>query len=338
MKSKNKDSFWGGRRAFITGATGFLGSCLARRLCSLGAEVTVLIRDRVPLSNFYLQGLHRLTDQVMGSLEDYELIKRAISDYRCEVVFHLGAQTIVSTAYNDPISTFKSNIQGTWNMLEAVRHLNSVKALVVASSDKAYGEQLVLPTDESKPLSGSFTYDVSKSCQDMLSTAFHRTYALPVAITRCANLYGGGDLNFNRLIPETIAACIKGQIPIIRSDGSYLREYLYIEDAIDGYLALGEAVWHGKHHGEAFNMGVGEPHSVRQVVEKIMKLTNRKGSAEILNQATTEIKRQHLDSTKAKRLLDWSAKTDLESGLRATVEWYRWFFELTEQRKRELCQ
>lgn len=320
--------FWQDRNVFVTGASGLLGSWLTKTLVERGANVTCLLRDWVPRSLLITSGAIERANVVRGELEDYPTILRAINEYEIETVFHLGAQTIVGTASRSVLSTFESNIKGTWNVLEACRVCSKlVKRIVIASSDKAYGAHEKLPYTEAIPLQGRFPYDVSKSCADLIAMCYFHTYGLPVAITRCGNLYGGGDLNFNRLVPGTIKSALLGQPPIIRSDGKFIRDYFYVEDAVEAYLFLAEQLDRPELHGEAFNFGTETPLSVLEVVELILRLMGRSElKPVILNQATHEIREQYLDCSKARRQLMWRAKYTLEEGLEKTMDWYRSYF------------
>jgi CDP-glucose 4,6-dehydratase len=260
---------------------------------------------------------------VRGELEDYQTVLRALNEYEIDTVFHLGAQTIVGTASRSALSTFESNVKGTWTLLEACKALPSlVQRVIVASSDKAYGAHEVLPYTEDTPLQGRFPYDVSKSCADLISLSYTHTYDVPVAVTRCGNLYGGGDLNFNRLIPGTIRSALRGESPIIRSDGTFVRDYFYVRDAVDAYMALAERLPEPGLTGEAFNFGTETPLSVLEIVDVLLKLMGRDLEPTILNEATREIREQYLDCAKAKRLLGWEARHTLEDGLRETIAWY----------------
>ncbi len=318
-------SFWTGRNVFFTGATGLLGSWMIEELVARGAEVTCLIRDRVPGSRLHRNGLYDQVNVVHGELEDLPLLVRALNEYESDTVFHLGAQTIVGAASRSPIGTFEANIRGTWNLLEAAReNAKLVSRVVVASSDKAYGAHENLPYSEETPLVGRFPYDVSKSCTDLLSFSYFHTYGLPVSVTRCGNLYGGGDLNYNRLIPGTIRSAFHGERPIIRSDGKFVRDYFYVREAAEAYLRLAEAMDDSSIHGEAFNFSTETPTSVIDLVQLILRTMKREDlEPVILDEASREIPRQTLSGAKAKRVLGYEAKIGLEEGLSKTIEWYR---------------
>jgi CDP-glucose 4,6-dehydratase len=320
-------SVWKGKNVFVTGCAGFLGSWLTEELVNRGANVIGLVRDNVPGSNLRLTGTINKITVVKGELEDYFLIERALNEYEIEVVFHLGAQTIVGISNNSPMSTFKSNIEGTWNILEASRRVKRLRAIVVASSDKAYGEQKKLPYSEESSLKGYFPYDVSKSCADLLAASYFRTYNLPACVVRCGNFYGGGDLNFNRIVPGTIRDIFYGNRPVIRSDGKYVRDYIYIKDAVSAYMLLVEKMLGSAIAGEAFNFSYGTPVSVNQIVRKILDIMDRSSLKPlVLNKATNEIKMQYLSSEKARKILGWRPAYSLEKGLEETVEWYKNFF------------
>ncbi|MCK6445642.1 MAG: GDP-mannose 4,6-dehydratase [Planctomycetes bacterium] len=316
---------WKGTNVFVTGASGLLGSAMVEELLDRGANVTCLVRDWVPASRLVAEGLVARCTVVRGELEDQDLILRALNEHEIECVFHLGAQTIVGTASRSPLSTFEANIRGTWILLDACRELSKlVKRVLVASSDKAYGVHERLPYTEDAPLQGRFPYDVSKSCTDLISLSYHATYGVPVAVTRCGNLYGAGDLNWNRLIPGTIRSLVEGERPIVRSDGKFVRDYFYVRDAVDAYLALAERLYEPKFHGQAFNFGTEEPKSVLEIVGLLQQACGRADLAPIVqNQASHEIPKQYLDCSKARAWLDWRPRRTLASGLAETVGWYR---------------
>lgn len=325
--------FWKDRKVFVTGVTGLLGASLVCALVDNGAEVVGLIRDWVPRSNLLLEGSVERMVTVRGEVEDLALLERVVNEYEIETVFHLAAQTIVGTANRSPLSTFEANIKGTWNVLEACRRNGAVKRIVAASSDKAYGEHEVLPYTEEAPLKGRFPYDVSKSCSDLLALSYHKTYNLPVAVTRCGNFYGAGDLNFNRLVPGTIRSVINGEPPVIRSDGKFIRDYIFIEDAVEAYLCLAEKMEDKRVCGEAFNFSNEIQVTVLEMTKKILKIMEREDLAPVvLNEAVGEIKHQYLSATKAREVLGWEPKYTLEEGLATTVRWYRKFFETLEGR------
>jgi CDP-glucose 4,6-dehydratase len=323
-----KKQFWKDRKVFITGCTGFLGSWLTKNLVERGAEVTGLIRDLVPKSNLNWTGFNEKINIVRGELEDYFNLERVLNEYEIDTIFHLGAQTIVSIANRNSLSTFDSNIKGTWNLLEASRRTSLVSRVIVASSDKAYGTHEDLPYDETFPLLGCHPYDVSKSCADLISMAYYKTYNLPVCITRCGNFYGGGDLNFNRIIPGTIRSVINNERPIIRSDGTYIRDYIFILDAVEAYLLLAEKMDDKSIHGEAFNFSNEIPMTVLEITQLLLKLMNREDlQPKILNEVKGEIKNQYLSAQKARNILGWKPRYTLEEGLKETIKWYQEFIK-----------
>ncbi|MBI4051386.1 MAG: GDP-mannose 4,6-dehydratase [Elusimicrobia bacterium] len=322
------NKFWRHRNVLVTGCTGLLGSCLTRALLDRQATVIGLERDWVPQSDLMRSGLDRRMRLVHGCVEDYPLLERTLNEYEIETVFHLAAQTIVGTANRAPLSTFETNIRGTWNLLEACRRVSTVKRVVVASSDKAYGEQKKLPYSEETPLQGVHPYDVSKSCADLISIAYYKSYGLPVCVTRCGNFFGGGDLNFNRIVPGTIRSALFNESPIIRSDGTYVRDYFYIEDGAMAYILLAEKMADTKLHGQSFNFSNEEPLSVLKMAQKILQIMGKSRlKLKILNQAQNEIPRQTLSSEKARRLLGWKPQFTIEEGLRRTARWYKDYFD-----------
>lgn len=320
-------TFWNNKNVFITGGTGFLGSYLVKKLVNYGANVTILVRDYIPQSNIYVGEEYKKVNVVHGALEDYLLIERTLGEYEIDTVFHLAAQAIVGVANRNPLGTFKSNIEGTWNILEAARKSPSIKRVIVASSDKAYGDQEKLPYDENMPLQGKHPYDVSKSCADLIAQTYYETYKLPVCITRCGNLYGGGDLNFNRIIPQSIQSILNNKAPVIRSDGSFIRDYFYIEDAVDAYINLAEKVVELNLGGQAFNFSNEIQLTVLELVNKILKIMGSSMKPIILNQGSNEIIHQYLSAKKARTILGWSPNYTIDEGLSKTIEWYKDFLK-----------
>lgn len=317
-------SRWRDRPVFVTGATGLLGGWLTADLVQRGARVVALVRDDLPARELLSPNLLGAVTVVRGDLSDYALLERVLNEYEIECVFHLAAQTIVGTANRNPLSTFEANIRGTWQLLEAARRVSTVGRVLVASSDKAYGAHEALPYQEDAPLQGRHPYDVSKSCADLIAQSYHHTYGLNVCITRCGNLYGGGDLNFNRLIPGTIRSLARGERPAIRSDGQFVRDYFYVEDAVDAYLTLAEAMEGGRLAGEAFNFSHEMQLSVFELVTRLAVLMDREDlQPDVLNQASHEIRHQYLSAKKARRMLNWSPRHELETGLLRTIDWYR---------------
>lgn len=316
-------AFWRDRPTFVTGGTGLVGSVLVECLVAAGADVVCLVRDWVPQSELVRSGALARVRVVRGDLADLPLLQRVLGEYEIDTVLHLAAQTIVGVANRDPLSTFEANIRGTWHVLDACRRAPTVKQVVFASSDKAYGEVGTLPYDEAMPLQGRHPYDVSKSCADLLAQAYATTYGLPVAITRCGNFYGGGDLNWNRLVPGTIRSLLRGQPPVIRSDGTLVRDYFYVEDGALAYMALAEALAHDRSlAGEAFNFSSEEPLSARALVDRLIALMGAAVEPVVLNEATNEILAQHLGSTKARDRLGWRPAFTLDEGLKRTIAWY----------------
>jgi CDP-glucose 4,6-dehydratase len=319
-------TFWRDRPVLVTGATGLVGAWLARRLVEVGAEVTCLVRDWVPQSELVRSGTLERTKVVRGDICDQEVLERTLGECEIDTVIHLAAQTIVGIANRNPVSTFSANVQGTWALCEAVRRSPRVKQVIIASSDKAYGTQPQLPYTEEMPLQGQHPYDVSKSCADLISQAYAKTFEVPLAITRCGNFYGGGDLNWNRIIPGTIRSVLRNEHPIIRSDGSFVRDYFYVEDGAHAYMQLAEHLAaHPEIRGQAFNFSNELQINVLDLVRRILDSMNSRLTPEVRNEASNEIPHQYLSAAKARRILGWKPLFDLEEGLRRTIAWYRDF-------------
>jgi CDP-glucose 4,6-dehydratase len=320
------NSFWQDRSVFVSGGTGLLGSWLVKQLVGAGANVVCLVRDWVPQSELVRSRRIEQVNIVRGDITDRDILERALGEYEIEVVFHLAAQTIVGIANRNPVSTFSTNIAGTWNLLEACRRSPKVVSIVVASSDKAYGDQEHLPYDEMMSLQGRHPYDVSKSCADLIAQTYAVSYNLPVAITRCGNFYGGGDLNWNRVVPGTIRSIIRGERPIIRSDGNFVRDYFYIEDGVAAYMLLAERLAsYAALRGQAFNFSNESQVSVLEMVDLILRKMKSSLRPEVLNQASNEIRHQYLNAQRARTMLNWQPQFTLESGLDSTLAWYREF-------------
>jgi CDP-glucose 4,6-dehydratase len=319
-------TFWLDRPVFVTGATGLIGGWLVRRLLDAGADLVCLVRDWVPQSEFVRAQLADQVKVVRGDVVDRALLERTLGEYEIDTVIHLAAQTIVGIANRNPISTFETNIAGTWVLLEACRRSPTVKQIVIASSDKAYGDHEVLPYTEDAPLQGVHPYDVSKSCADLLAQSYAVTYGLPVGITRCGNFYGGGDLNWNRIVPGTIRSILRGQRPVIRSDGQYVRDYFYAEDGALVNMVLAESLARDPDlRGQAFNFSNEIQVTVLELVERLLALMDSKLEPEIRSEATNEIRHQYLSAAKARERLDWQPLFTLDEGLRRTIDWYRAF-------------
>lgn len=324
--SAAQQSFWRDRPVLVTGATGLLGGWLVGRLVALGADVTALVRDWVPRSTLLSSDLHARVNIVRGDVRHQSVLERTMGEYEVDTVFHLAAQTIVSVANRNPVATLDTNVRGTWSLLEAARRSPLVKAVIIASSDKAYGDHEQLPYDETAALRGEHPYDVSKSAADLIARMFALTYGVPVAITRCGNFYGGGDLNWNRLVPGTIRSVLKGERPAIRSDGTLIRDYFYVEDGAAAYLTLAETL-HARPElrGEAFNFS---NELQEDVVSLSRRIVSRMGSTlepDVRSEATHEIQHQWLSAAKARRELNWAPLFTLDEGLDRTIAWYREF-------------
>jgi len=324
------DTYWRHKNVFITGCTGILGSWLTMHLVEKGVNAIGLIRDLVPMSNLNWSGFHTRINVVRGTLSDYELLLRTLNEYEVDTIFHLAAQTIVTIANRSPLSTFESNIKGTWNLLEAARQTETVRRVVVASSDKAYGEHDRLPYKEDFPLQGRHPYDVSKSCVDLLAQSYYYTYGMPIGIIRCGNIYGGGDLNFNRVIPGTIRSLYDHEPPVIRSDGTPERDYIYVKDAVEAYLTLARFLDQDEIRGQAFNFSNEKPITVLNLVQKIVEIYGETDLyPKILGKGKQkgEIQSQYLSSEKARKFLKWKTTYSMDKGLRETIDWYRAFFD-----------
>ncbi len=314
---------WQGRRVLVTGAGGFVGGQLAKELVDLGASVVTVLRDARGDRRLAALGLAGAVDVVYGSIADYATVERAFNEYEIEYCLHLAAQAIVGAANRSPLSTFESNIRGTWTVLEAARNSHLLRGLVFASSDKVYGDQSVLPYAEESPLSAVYPYDASKLCAETLARGYARTYDLPIAIVRCANIYGGGDLNWSRIVPGTIRSMLNGEAPIVRSDGTLERDYMHVDDAVDAYLTLAENVTRDDVRGEAFNFGWGRGYAAIELVREILRHAERPLEPRILGENHGEIQRQWLSSEKARRVLGWEPAVSLEDGIARSVRWYR---------------
>jgi CDP-glucose 4,6-dehydratase len=321
-------SFWRDRPTLLTGATGFAGGWLLRSLKKAGANVVCLVRDITPESDAIYADSDGRVSVVYGSVTDQALLERVLGEYQVETVLHLAAQAIVGVANRNPVSTFEANIAGTWCVLEACRRSPMVKQVVVASSDKAYGDQARLPYTEESALHGLHPYDVSKSCADLIAQTYAKSYGMPVGITRCGNFFGGGDHNWNRIVPGTIRSVIRGERPVIRSDGKYVRDYFYIEDGAEAYMTLAEALaTRSELHGRAFNFSSEQPITVLELVERILSLMDSSVTPDVRNEASNEIRHQYLSAGAARDQLGWTAKYTLDEGLQRTISWYRQFFE-----------
>lgn len=321
-------NFWLDRPTLVTGATGLVGSWLVRRLVEAGADVICLVRDWIPESELVHSHLIEKVKVVRGDIRDQAVMERVLGEFEVDTVMHLAAQTIVGIANRNPLSTFETNIAGTWTVLEACRRSPSVKQIVMASSDKAYGDQEILPYDETTPLQGQHPYDVSKSCADLIAYTYAKSYGLPVTITRCGNFYGGGDLNWNRIVPGTIRSIMRQQPPVIRSDGRFIRDYFYVEDGAAAYMLLAERLaGNPALKGEAFNFSNEIQVTVLELVEKILAQMNSSLRPDVRNEAVNEIRHQYLSAEKARKILDWKPLFTLDEALGQTVDWYRTFLE-----------
>ena len=336
MGTLEPNTFWRDRPTFVTGGTGLVGTALVRRLVAAGADVVCLVRDWVPQSETLSPGALERVKLVRGDVTDQPLLERTLGEYEIDTVIHLAAQTIVGVANRNPVSTFEANVQGTWALLEACRRSPAVRQVVVASSDKAYGDCETLPYDESTPLEGRHPYDVSKSCADLIAQSYAVTYKLPVTITRCGNFYGGGDLNWNRIVPGTIRSVVRGQRPVIRSDGTYVRDYFYVEDGAISYMVLAEQMAADRSlAGHAFNFSNEIQVPVLDLVRRVLAIMGSDLEPEVRDEARHEIRHQYLNAEKARRMLGWGPQFTLDEGLEHTVRWYRAFLGGHERRLAE---
>lgn len=332
--SQNGNSFWNGRKVFVTGATGIVGSWLVKELLARSAEVVALVLDSDPQTELYRSGSINRVHVVNGRLEDFATVERAIVGHSVDTVLHLGAQAIVDVARMSPLATFETNVRGTWNVLEVCRqHDDLVERVVIASSDKAYGDHETLPYTEDMALRPNYPYEVSKSCADLIARSYYQTYRLPVGVARCGNIYGGGDLNWTRIVPSTIRSLYHEQPPLLRSDGNFIRDYIYVKDAVGAYMALAERLDSDTVRGENFNFSSESRLTVFEIVNSICRIMGCENIRPVvLNNAKGEIRNQYLSAAKAARLLEWSATYSLDEGLRETIDWYRDFFSTNQER------
>lgn len=326
--SFNNPSFWQDRNVLVTGSTGLVGGWVVKSLKKLNANIVTIIRDWVPGSLINKEDLWSHINVVRGDICDQALLERVIAEYEIQTILHLAAQTIVPIANRNPVSTFETNIAGTWRLLEACKNNPTVKQIVIASSDKAYGEAAELPYTELTPLQAKYPYDVSKSCADLIAQSYAQTWDTPVVITRCGNFYGGGDLNWNRIVPGTVRSILREKRPQIRSTGKLVRDYIYVEDAVSSYLLLAEKLEENPSlKGQAFNFSNETPRSALEIVKAILTHMNSSLEAEILGEANKEIENQYLDATKAKTILGWKPLFSLDEGLKRTIKWYENYFD-----------
>jgi len=321
-----KGNFWKNKKVLVTGYDGFLGAHLTKKLLEFEAKIVgidIAKKKTYPI----LKNLQKKVETIKGDVAHLTLVNKIIEKYRPEIIFHLAAQAIVGEAVNIPIRTFKSNIEGTWNILEACKRKKFIEGVVVASSDKAYGEHKLLPYKEETPLRGIYPYDVSKSCADLLANTYFKTYSIPVCVTRCGNIFGPGDLHFSRIIPDAMRSIIKNKRFVIRSDGRFTRDYIYVEDVVRGYILLAEKMKKFKLSGQSFNFSNERPLTVLELFKKITEVSGRYNlKPRVLNRVKYEIKHQYLSSKKARKMLGWKPECVLEEGLIKTLQWYRDYF------------
>ncbi|MFA5778955.1 MAG: GDP-mannose 4,6-dehydratase [Elusimicrobiota bacterium] len=320
-------NFWKNKNVLITGNEGFLGSNLTKILISAAAKIVGLDIEVKRKETVFTKDDYKKIITIKGTVADYNLVKKIIFKHKIDVVFHLAAEAIVGKCLKNPLLTFSSNIEGTWKILEVCRNSNTVKSIVIASSDKAYGRHMELPYKEDASLHGDHPYDVSKSCADLIAYTYFHTYGLPVAVTRCGNIYGPGDFNFSRIVPDAIKCALSDKPIEIRSDGKFTRDYVFVEDIANGYILLAEKLQKLKLSGAAFNFSDENPITVIEFVKKIYNAAGKKPNYRILNQAKYEIKYQYLASQKARKTLGWNPRYSMESGLKKTIDWYRNFYQ-----------
>lgn len=320
-------SFWIDRPVFVTGGTGLIGGWLVRRLLALGAEVVCLVRDWVPQSELVQSGRLAQVKVVRGDLRDQPLLERTLGEYEIQVVLHLAAQSIVNLANRLPANTLDTNLRGTWSLLEACRLNPAVRAVVLASTDKVYGEIDDLPYHEGMPLLAKYPHDVSKACAEMVAQSYAATYGTPAGMLRLPNIFGGGDLNWNRILPGTIRAILRNQAPVIHSDGKFIRDYLYVEDAVEAHLLLAQSlVEQPSLRGEAYNLSSETRLTVLELVRHLLRLTGSSLEPDIQNQAKHEIKNQYMSAAKIRAALGWQPLFSLDEALQRTIDWYRAYF------------
>lgn len=329
---KMSKNFWKNKNVLITGYEGFLGSNLTKSLIDKDARVCGLDIKAFQKQAILTKGDLSKIKKFKGSVENFNCLQKIIKENKIEIIFHLAAEALVGKCLENPLQAFSTNIKGTWNILEASRNQDKIKAIVIASSDKAYGAASELPYKENSPLAGSHPYDVSKSCADLLAYTYFYTYNLPVCVTRCGNIFGPGDFNFSRIVPDTLRSILTGKMLLIRSDGKFTRDYIYVEDIVRGYLMLASVMQRKNLFGEAFNFSNESPISVLKLVKSIYRICAKEPNYKILNQARYEIKKQYLDAGKAKQVLGWEPKYSLEEGLRKSIDWYRKFFKSCTQK------
>jgi CDP-glucose 4,6-dehydratase len=318
---------WSGRRALVTGATGVVGSWLVRALLDERADVAVLVRDHDQRSELYRSGAIARVAVTSGPVDDFATVQRAIDEHGPDTVFHLAAQPIVGVALASPLQTFETNVRGTYNLLEACRRrADVVRRIAFASSDKAYGDHGGVAYEENAGLRPTAPYDVSKACGDLIARGYAETYGLPVATARCGNIYGGGDLNWSRLVPSTIRSLHFGERPVLRSDGASVRDYVYVRDAVSAYLRLAARAADDDVRGQAFNFSADSRLSVLEMVGKIAAAMQRQDLAPVIeNSARAEIPEQRLVPRRAHEVLGWAPAYSVDHGLPETIDWYRRF-------------
>jgi CDP-glucose 4,6-dehydratase len=321
------EKFWKGKRVFVTGHEGFLGSNLTKRLITYGAEITGLDIEIKRKQTIFSVSDYRNIESIKGNISKRELVNKIIDKCKPEILFHLAAEAIVGRCNDDPVNAFKSNIEGTWNILDKCRGNRYIKAIVIASSDKAYGSHEKLPYKEDAALIGNHPYDVSKSCADLIAYTYFHTYRLPVGTTRCGNIYGPGDFNYSRIVPDAIRSALNNKMFFIRSDGEFTRDYVFVQDIVNGYLRLAEQMNKMSLKGESFNFSDENPMKVMDFVKMIYEIAGKNPNFKVLNKAKYEIKHQYLCSQKARKMLGWKPEYSLSEGIRQTIEWYKQYYD-----------
>lgn len=331
----DKRSGWKESRVFITGVDGFVGSHLAKRFLSLGASVGGVLHKPVQEgeSGLLVWGIADRVKTYIGDIANERFVEYALNDFNPHWIFHLAAQSIVTKAQRSPFLTYETNIKGTYSLLCSASILKELQGIILASSDKAYGESSELPYTEKTPLRGGSIYDTSKACGDLIASSAAKSFDLQLCITRCANIYGPGDLHFSRIVPDTVKAVVKGEHPVIRGSGLHERDFIYVDDAIAAYVFLAEYMQKNKVRGEGFNIGNEKSFRIADLVQMILDIGDSEGKKVIIlgKETPAEITKQSMDATKARTYLGWNPQVPLAEGLKRTIDWYRGYFARKEK-------